>query len=174
LIALASSLAAVALLAFIQRLVGDPLWPRPGFSQRLEPSAPAILGVQTAITMIFMASRLNLFVPNIELPRNLLGVLVAGITVAAAFSFITGVLTRVGAVITLGLLLLTLLLVPWYQTLEQAVFAGIALYLLAVGRGVVRYEDRGEEDRSALSDRLLPHTLTFLRLGAGVSIVTLR
>jgi uncharacterized membrane protein YphA (DoxX/SURF4 family) len=173
LIALASSLAAVALLAFIQRLVGDPLWPRPGFSQRLEPSAPAILGVQTAITMIFMASRLNLFVPNIELPRNLLGVLVAGITVAAAFSFITGVLTRVGAVITLGLLLLTLLLVPWYQTLEQAVFAGIALYLLAVGRGVVRYEDRGEEDRSALSDRLLPHTLTFLRLGAGVSIVTL-
>ncbi|HYO30205.1 MAG TPA: hypothetical protein VER37_06440, partial [Thermomicrobiales bacterium] len=93
LIALASSLAAVALLAFIQRLVGDPLWPRPGFSQRLEPSAPAILGVQTAITMIFMASRLNLFVPNIELPRNLLGVLIAGVTVAAAFSFITGVLT---------------------------------------------------------------------------------
>ncbi|MBA3415440.1 MAG: hypothetical protein H0U10_09470 [Chloroflexia bacterium] len=173
LIALASGVAAGALLALLQRLVGDPLWPRPGFSQRLEPSAPAILGVQTAIAMIFMASRLNLFVPNIELPRNLFGGLVAGITVVAAFSFITGLLTRLGAAITLALLLFTLLLVPWYQTLEQAVFAGIALYLLAVGRGVVRSDDRGEGDRTWFSDRLLPHALTFLRLGAGISIVTL-
>jgi uncharacterized membrane protein YphA (DoxX/SURF4 family) len=172
-VALASGAAAVALLALLQRLVGDPLWPRPGFSQRLEPSAPAILGVQTAIAMIFMASRLNLFVPNIELPRNIVGGLVAGVAVVAAFSFITGVLTRIGAVVTLGLLLVTLLLVSWYQTLEQAVFAGIALYLLAVGRGVVRYDDRGKEDRTPFGDRLRPHALTFLRLGAGISIVTL-
>ena len=173
LLALASGIAAVAVLAALQRFVGDPLWPRPRFSQRLEPSAPAILGVQTAITMIFMASRLTLFVPNIELPRNLFGVLVAGVAIAAAFSFITGVLTRVGAVITLGLFVATLLLVPWYQTLEQTIFAGIALYMLAVGRGVVRYDDFGEEDRNPISDRLLPHALTVLRLGAGISIVTL-
>lgn len=173
LIGLAAGLGVVALLALLQRLVNDPLWPRPGFSQRLEPSAPAILGVQVAITMIFMASRVNLFVPNIELPHDLLGVLIAGVTIAAAFTFITGVLTRIGALLTLGLLGFTLLLVPWYQTLEQAVFAGIALYLLAVGRGVVRFDEDQEEDRTAFTDRLLPYALTLLRFGAGISIITL-
>lgn len=173
LLALLSGGAMVAMLISLQRIVGDPLWPRPAFSQRLEPSAAAILGVQTAIAMIFMASRLNLFVPNIELPHNVLGVLLAGITVVAAFSFITGVLTRVGAVLTVGLFLLAFAFAPWYEALEQVLFVGIALYLLAVGRGVVRYGDGQEEDQTLLSDWLLPHALTILRIAAGTSILIL-
>jgi uncharacterized membrane protein YphA (DoxX/SURF4 family) len=173
LIALASAAGAVALLAFVQRLTRDPLWPRPAFAQRLEPAAAAILGVQAAITMIFMATRLNLFVPNIELPRNAVGVLIAGVAVVAAFSFITGVLTRVGALITVGLVVVAFGFGPWYVVLEQLIFVGIALYLVAVGRGVVRYGDHGEEDRSALTDRLLPHAMTILRVTAGTSILIL-
>ncbi|MDP9366401.1 MAG: hypothetical protein M3Q10_19620 [Chloroflexota bacterium] len=172
-LALGSGLAAVVALGLLQRVLGDPLWPRPPFFQRLEPSAAAILGVQAAITMIFMASRLNLFVPNIQLPRNLLGVLIAGVTVVAAFSFITGVLTRVGALVTIGLVILAFAFAPPYEVLEQVIYVGIALYLLAVGRGVVRYEDRTEEDRSPLSDRLLPYALPLLRVCAGVSVLIL-
>ncbi len=172
-LALASGFGAVVVLAAGQRLLGDPLWPRPPFFQRLEPSVAAILGVQAAITMIFMASRLNLFVPNIELPHNALGVLIAGITTVAAFSFITGVLTRLGAMTTIGLVFLALAFAPWYEVLEQAIFVGIALYLMAVGRGVVRYDDHSEEDRTAWTDRLLPYALPALRICAGISVLVL-
>lgn len=173
LLALLSGVGVVALLAALQRWVGDPLWPRPPFLQRLEPSAAAILGVQVAITMIFMATRLKLFVPNIELPRTALGGLIAGITIVAAFSFITGVLTRTGALVTIGLVALALAFAPWHEVLEQVLFVGVALYLVAVGRGVVRYDDRQEEDRFPFVDRLLPHALVILRVAAGVSIITL-
>jgi len=172
-LAMLAGVGTVLLLGILQRRLGDPLWPRPPFFQRLEPSAAAILGVQTAIAMIFMASRLNLFVPNIELPRNALGVLIAGVAGVAAFSFITGVLTRWGAVITIGLVLLAFAFAPWYEVLEQAIFVGIALYLVAVGRGVVRYDGGEEEDRSSWSDRLQPYALPALRIAAGISVVIL-
>jgi hypothetical protein len=173
LLALAAGLGAVAFLAVLQRVVGDPLWPRPGFSQKLEPSAPAILGVQTAITIIFLATRLNLLAPSIQLPQSIFGGLIAAIAIAAAFTFITGLFTRAGAIVLLALLLGTLALVPWHQTLEQTIYAGIALYLFAVGRGVVRSEDRRDDERTAWSDKLLPHALTMLRVGAGISVLTL-
>jgi uncharacterized membrane protein YphA (DoxX/SURF4 family) len=140
--------------------------------QRLEPAAPAILGVQAAIAMMYAATQLTLFVPNIELPRNVLGVALSALAIVAGFSFITGVLTRTGALITVGLVVAALGFAPVEEVAEQVIFAGIALYLVAVGRGTVRY-DGAEEDRTSLSDRLLPHALTILRVSAGVSIVVL-
>ncbi len=173
LLALLSGAGAVALLGGLQRLVDDPLWPRPPFFQRMELAAPAILGVQTAIAIIFAASRLDLFAPNIHLPENALGVLIAAVATVAAFSFITGVLTRWGALIIIGLFILSFTITTWYEAMEQFLFVGIALYLVATGRGVVRYEDGHEEDRSALTDRLRPHALTILRISAGVSVLVL-
>lgn len=173
LFAVVSAAAAVALLRTWQRVVDDPLWPRPPFFQRMEPAAAAILGVQAAITLIYEASQLDLFVPNIELPENALGVGVAGVAIVAGFSFITGVLTRIGALLTIGLFLLAFAFGSWYEALEQILFVGIAIYLVAVGRGVVRYGTGEEEDRTALSDRLLPYALPALRIGAGLSILIL-
>ncbi|MGH2560995.1 MAG: hypothetical protein ACRDJH_18170 [Thermomicrobiales bacterium] len=173
LLALLGAVVALAILAVLQRRLGDPLWPRPPFFQRLEPCAPAILAVQTAITMIYAATQLDLFVPNIDLPRNAGGVLVAGITIVAAFSFITGVLTRLGALVIIGLVVLGLAFASWYEVLEQILFVGIALYLVAVGRGVIRMDEGQEEDRFAFMDRLLPHALVILRISAGISVVTL-
>ncbi len=172
-LALVSGAVAVGLLAWGERLTGDPHWPRPPFLQRLEPAAPAILGVQTAITMIFIASRLNLFVPNIELPHNALGVLIAGLAVVAGFSFITGVLTRIGAAMVVALFGLGFFFTSWYEVVEQLLYVGIALYLVAVGRGVVRADGGGEEDRSRLTDLLLPHALLILRLTAGFTVLFL-
>ena len=173
LIAIGSAAGAVLTLTLAQRVLRDPLWPRPPVFQRLEPSAPAILGVQAAVTLIYAASQLTLFVPNIPLPDDILGYAIAAIAVVAGFSFITGVLARVGALMVLGLFGLAFAYGSWYEALEQILFVGIALYLLAVGRGVVRYSDGLEEDRTALSERLRPHALTILRVAVGCSIVIL-
>jgi uncharacterized membrane protein YphA (DoxX/SURF4 family) len=174
LLALASGATTVVFLTWLQRRIGDPLWPRPPFFQRLEPSAPAILGVQAAIAMIFAATRLHLFVPNIKLPHDVVGVAVAALAIAAAFSFITGVLTRVGALITAVLVVAAFGFAEYpEEVVEQVIFVGIAFYLVAVGRGVVRYDTGQEEDRNELTDRLFPHALIVLRVCAGVSVLVL-
>jgi uncharacterized membrane protein YphA (DoxX/SURF4 family) len=173
LLALLSIGGIVTTLAFGQRLVGDPLWPRPPFFQRMEPSAPAILGVQAAIALIYAATQLELFVPNIELPENVVGYGIAAIAIGAGFTLITGVLTRVGALVIIGLFVLAFVFGAWYEALEQIIFVGIALYLVAVGRGVVRYGTSREEDRTELSDRLLPYALPILRVSAGISVLIL-
>lgn len=160
-------------LGYAQRVIGDPLWPRPPFFQRMEPAAPAILGVQAAIALIYAATQLDLFVPNIHLPESILGIAIAAIAIGAGFTLITGVLTRVGALLIIGLFLLAFAYGTWYEALEQILFVGIALYLVAVGRGVVRFDSGDEEDRTDLSDRLLPHALQILRWSAGISVLIL-
>jgi uncharacterized membrane protein YphA (DoxX/SURF4 family) len=139
----------------------------------MEPAAPAILGVQAAITLIYAATQLHLFVPNIELPHNLAGVAIAAVAIASGFTLITGVYTRVGALLIVGLFLIAFVFGTWYEAMEQVIFVGIALYLVAVGRGVVRYDSGEEEDRTSFSDRLLPHALTILRWCAGISVLFL-
>ena len=173
LIAVMASLAVVAGLTVAERRLGDPLWPRPTFLQGAEPSAAAILGVQVATTMIFSASRLELFVPNIDLPENALGVAIAGVVLLAAFSFITGVLARVGAAITVGLVVLCLAFAPWYEVLEQLLFVGIALYLVALGRGVLLGGRQPERWDLEVVERLAPHALTILRVTLAISLITL-
>lgn len=172
LLALLAGAATVLFLRWLQQRLGDPLWPRPAFFQRMEPSAPAILGVQAAITLIFEASRLDLFAPNIELPENVVGVVLAGMAVVAAFSFITGILTRWGAIVVGFLWLSCFAFVPPIEVFEQTLWLGIAVYLAAVGRGVVRI-GAAEEDRSELTDRLLPWALPALRVGAGITVLVL-
>jgi hypothetical protein len=174
LLAVLAGVGTIGFLRWLQQRLGDPLWPRPAFFQRMEPSAAAILGVQAAVTLIFEASRLDLFAPNIELPENVVGVVLAGLAVVAAFSFITGVLTRWGAMI-IGLLWLSCFaFVPPIEVFEQTLWLGIAVYLAAVGRGVVRMDAvEAEEDRSELTDRLLPWALPALRVSVGISVVVL-
>jgi hypothetical protein len=173
LLAVLAGAATIFVLRWLQDRLGDPLWPRPAFFQRMEPSAPAILGIQAAITLIFQASRLDLFAPNIELPKNVVGVVLASMAVAAAFSFITGVLTRLGAAI-IGLLWLSCFaFVPPIEVLEQTLWLGIAVYLAAVGRGVVRIDGGDDEDRTPLTDRLLPWALPALRVSVGISVLVL-
>jgi uncharacterized membrane protein YphA (DoxX/SURF4 family) len=173
LIALISGAMVVGLLAAGQRAVNDPLWPRPAFFQRMEVSAPAILGVQTAITIIFAATRLDLFAPNIDMPENVLGYMLAGVAIIASFSFITGVLTRWGAIAVICLFILSFTFTSWYEAMEQFLFVGIALYLVAVGRGVVRYGDQREEDWSPWVEKLRPHALDILRISAGITVLVL-
>ncbi len=104
--ALISSLAIVGALGLARRWIDDPLWPRPKALQRPEIAAPAIPGVQSAITLIYEATHMHLFAPNIDLEHNAIGYCIAGLAIVAGFTFITGVVTRIGALVIIARLML--------------------------------------------------------------------
>jgi uncharacterized membrane protein YphA (DoxX/SURF4 family) len=162
----------VALLAGIRALVGgDNRFPQVGFLRYYDRSNQVILAVQTAISLIAVAVGLHLFAPNLLVGDNVLGFVLAGAEVFVAFSFISGLLTRVGALVLLGLFLCAFFLYPAWAVLEQSVYVGIALYLLILGRGLVKPGPH-QEPLSALARywRIAP---VCLRVGAGLSILVL-
>ena len=137
-VALALGAAGLALggLLLLQRIVRDPLWPNPTWLRPLDASARAVIGIQTAVSLIYMAVQGWLFSPVQPLPHNLLGLALGGLVAGAAFSFITGWLTRLGGAVLLGLVALSFLLYPVANALEQVLFAGIGVYFLILGRGL--------------------------------------
>lgn len=169
LLCVALACSAIGLLAGIRVLVGgDNRFPQVGFLRYYDRSNQIILAVQTAISLIAVAVGLRLFAPNITVSTNPLGFVLVGIEVFVAFSFISGLLTRVGALALIALFLLTFFLYPIWTVLEQSLYVGIALYLLIVGRGLVRPGSHQEPLSSfARHWRLAP---LFLRLGVGLSL----
>jgi hypothetical protein len=162
----------VALLAGIRTLVGgDNRFPQVGFLRYYDRSNQVILAVQTAISLIAVAVGLHLFAPNLFVGYTLLGFVLSGAELFVAFSFISGLLTRVGALVLLGLFLCSFFLYPAWAVLEQSVYVGIALYLLIMGRGLVKPGPH-QEPLSALA-RYWPIAPVALRVGAGVSILVL-
>ncbi|GAC1387542.1 MAG: hypothetical protein NVSMB33_17160 [Ktedonobacteraceae bacterium] len=162
----------VALLAGIRVLVGgDNRFPNIGFLRYYDRSNQVILAVQTAISLIAVAVGLRIFAPNLLVGSSPLGFLLAGAEIFVAFSFISGLLTRIGAVALIGLFFFSFFLYPVWAVLEQTVYVGIALYLLIMGRGLVKPGPH-REPLSAFARywRIAP---LLLRVGAGTSIVVL-
>lgn len=162
----------VGVLWLLRRLVGgNNRFPEIGFLRYYDRSNQIILAVQTAISLIAVSVSLHLFAPNLNTGNGLFGFILAGLEVFVAFSFISGVLTRVGAIVLLALFLGAFLLYPAWAVLEQTVFAGIALYLLIMGRGLIKPGPHNEPlGQLARYWRYAPFAL---RLGAGISIVVL-
>ncbi|HEV2126508.1 MAG TPA: hypothetical protein VGW38_27435, partial [Chloroflexota bacterium] len=134
-LALGIGLGGVGLFGIAQRILGDPDWPRLPFLSRMARGDMTLLAVQTAIALIYMAVRLTVLVPNLQLPADALGFAIAGLQLAIAFSFITGLFDRVGALALLALGFIVLVLFSPLSMLAQAHYAGIALAILLVGRG---------------------------------------
>ncbi|GAC1402904.1 MAG: hypothetical protein NVSMB49_19620 [Ktedonobacteraceae bacterium] len=166
------SLLGIGVLALLRHLVGgDNRFPQIGFLRYYDRSNQVILGVQTAISLIAVAVTLHIFAPNLYGGFNALGFILAGIEVFVAFSFISGVLTRVGAIALIVLFLFSFFLYPAWAVLEQTVYIGIALYLLIMGRGLVRPGLHREPlSYFARYWRIAP---LLLRMGVGISIVVL-
>src|SRR5215212_3413484 len=108
----------------------DNLWPRIGFLRRFDPAAPVVIAIQTGIALIFMAVNLFVLAPNLHLPFNIWGLLVAAVEVAIAFTFISGALTRVGGGVLLVLVLLVGFVFGPAVMLEQSLYAGIGIYMV--------------------------------------------
>lgn len=150
---------------------GDNRFPRVGFLRYYDRSNRAILAVQTAISLIAVAVKLTIFAPNLHVGLNPLGFLLAGVEVFVAFCFISGLLTRVGALALIGLYLGAFLIFPGWAMLEQTVYVGIAIYLLIMGRGLVKPMPHREPlRRFSRHWQIAP---VILRVGTGISILVL-
>jgi hypothetical protein len=170
--AVAAGAAAVGALLVLRRLVGgDNLFPRIGFLRRFDPAAPVVIAIQSAITLIFMAVNLFLLAPNLRMGFSPVGFALAALQVFVAFSFISGAFTRIGAALLLLLVLLTGVFFGPASMLEQSIYAGVALYMLLQGRGLIDPR-RGAEPASRF-DRYRKFAPTTLRVLAGLSIVVL-
>jgi len=120
----------------LERLVGSPHWPNPDFLAYMEPCATALLAVHTGISLVWFAYQRNLFVPQLLLPANLLGYFLVSLQLFVAFTFITGLFDRAGAVLLIVAFLLGFLVFPPLAMLDQIHYVGIAVALFVLGRTI--------------------------------------
>lgn len=125
-----------AALRLLQRLAGTPHFPNPEFLRYMEPSATALLAVQTGISLVFAVSQRTLLAPSLPLPDDLGGWLLIALQVAVAFTFITGLFDRAGALLLMVVWLLGFLVFAPVFVFEQTLFAGIGVALLVLGRTI--------------------------------------
>jgi hypothetical protein len=169
---LAVAAVALGLFTVASKLVSDPYWPRLPFLDHMAVGAPKLLAVQTAITLIHSGVTPALFVPNMPLGLEPLGLLLAGLQVAIAFSFITSIGDWIGALALLLLGPLAFFFFPFWDVLEQLLFAGIGLVMLVVGSSAVRVDDARPWFESRFS-AAAPRAVAALRMLTGVSIIAL-
>jgi uncharacterized membrane protein YphA (DoxX/SURF4 family) len=168
-LALGVGVVVVAAFGVAQRLIGDPDWPRLPFFARMARGDMTLLAVQTAIALIYMAVRLSLLAHNLQLPASPLGFAVAAVELAIAFSFITGLLDRLGAILLLAMGLAVLVLFGPLNLLAQVHYAGIALAILLVSRSGETAQPRPPFD----SPEWGATGIVALRILTGVAFLTL-
>lgn len=162
----------VGSLALIRHLAGGHnRFLQIGFLRYYDRSNRVILAVETAISLIAVAVSSRLFAPNLLTQNMVVNMLFAASEIFVAFSFVTGYLTRVGAAILLALFVAAFFFFPPWLVFEQSVYAGIALYLLIMGRGLTK-PGRPREPLVTLS-RYWRFAPMLLSIGAGVSIAVL-
>ena len=133
---------------------------------------PLVIGVHMGVTLLVSGVSRQLFVPNLELPVNLLGGVLGMVEIAMALSFIYGALARPAAA-ALGLLwLLGMLVFGPLRLIEHTEIAGVAFFLFATGRGPLAF-DMALGKLNKPVKPLVPYAVPVLRvaLGIGLTIV---
>ena len=131
-----ASVVGLAILYGLARLLGAH-WPEAPFLRRMAVGAPTLLAVQAAIGLVAAAAEPALFAPNMALPLNALGLLLAAVQVGIAFSFITGLGDWFGAIVLIMLGPIGFLLFPVFDVLDVIHFAGVGILVLVIGRTAV-------------------------------------
>ena len=177
-LAIAAAITGVALLAWRFRgrreIIPGPLqlgmdWEN---YRRLLSWMPLIFGVHTAVPLLVAGVQLQLFVPNLALPYNFFGGLVALTEIVIALSFLYGAGTRIGAAL---LALVWLVGAIWFGPLlllEHALFLGVAFLLFVMGRGPGALDMTFQRLHRPL-EHLVPRAVPMLRVLTGIGIVTL-
>ena len=127
---------------------------------------PLVIGVHMGVTLLVSGLSMQLFIPNLVMPVNLLGGVLGLMEIAIALSFIYGALTRIAAA-ALGVLWLAGVIVfgP-LRLLEHTEILGVAFFLFAMGRGPLAF-DRALEWLHRPIASLMPHAVPVLRIGLG-------
>jgi hypothetical protein len=140
--------------------------------QRLLSWMPLLFGLHTAVPLLVAGVQLQLFVPNLALPYNFFGGLIALSEIVIALSFLYGAATRIGAAL---LALIWLVGAIWFGPLmlvEHALFLGVAFFMFVMGRGPGALDMTLQRLHRPL-ERLVPRAVPVLRVLTGIGIVTL-
>lgn len=159
----------LGILLLARKVIGSNDFPNPHFLRYMEPSATMLLAVHTGISLVYFASQVQLFVPAYDL-AGLAAVVLVTLQIVVAFTLITGLLDRAGALLLTVVWLLGFFVFPVWKMVDQALYVGISLCLVVLGRSIPPRE---------VARRLLPlvrherNAVRGLRLLAGLSFAFL-
>jgi hypothetical protein len=133
---------------------------------------PLVIGVHMGVTLLVSGLGMQLFIPNLVMPVNLLGGLLGLVEIAVALSFIYGALTRIAAVALACAWLTGIIVFGPMRLLEHTEILGIAFFLFATGRGPLAF-DMALEWLHRPVEKLMPYAVPVLRisLGFGMALV---
>ncbi|MDQ6694441.1 MAG: hypothetical protein M3014_08490, partial [Chloroflexota bacterium] len=81
---------ALAILFLLRRRVRNPLFPDPRWLQPVNSSVQAVVGIQTAISLVYMAVQGWLLAPSLLLPQSYWAFGLLALQIVISFTFITG------------------------------------------------------------------------------------
>lgn len=133
---------------------------------------PLVIGVHMGVTLLVSGVTMQLFIPNLTMPVNLLGGVLGLAEIAIALAFIYGALTRIAAVALAVVWVIGLFVFGPLRLLEHTEIIGVAFFLYAVGRGALAF-DTAIESLHRPVKRLMPYAMPALRisLGFGMALV---
>jgi hypothetical protein len=140
--------------------------------ERLLSWMPLVIGLHTAAPLLVAGVQLQLFVPNLSLPYNFFGGLVALAEIVIALSFVYGAATRIGAAL---LAIVWVVGAIWFGPLlllEHALVLGVAFFMFVMGRGPAALDMTLQRFHRPL-ERLVPRAVPALRVLTGIGIVVL-
>jgi hypothetical protein len=133
---------------------------------------PLVIGLHTAVPLLVSGVNLRLFVPNLLLPVDIVGGMLALAEIVVGLTFFYGALTRAGAILLASSWVAGAFMFGPVRLLEHSLFLGIAFFLFATGRGPLAF-DMSLKRLHRPIERLIPHAVPVLRTLTGVSIVVL-
>jgi hypothetical protein len=137
--------------------------------ERLLTWVPLVIGVHMGVTLLVSGVTRQLFIPNLELPVNLLGGVLGMAEIAIALSFIYGALTRPAAV-ALGIAwLVGAVMFGLLRLIEHAEIIGVAFFLFVMGRGPLAFDMALEKLNKPIA-RLAPYAVPVLRVALGFAL----
>ena len=130
---------------------------------------PLVIGVHMGVTLLVSGVSRQLFVPNLELPIDLLGGVFGMVEIAIALSFIYGALARPAAAALAILWILGMLVFGPLRLIEHAEIVGIAFFLFATGRGPLAF-DMALDKLNKPVKPLIPYAVPVLRVALGIGL----
>jgi hypothetical protein len=136
---------------------------------RLLTWVPLVIGVHMGVTLLVSGVSRQLFVPNLELPVNLLGGVIGMMEIAIALSFIYGALARPAAAALAATWIIGVLMFGPVRLIEHTEILGIAFFLFATGRGPLAFDMALDKLNKPLAP-LIPYAVPVLRVALGIGL----
>jgi hypothetical protein len=130
---------------------------------------PLVIGVHMGVTLLVSGVSRQLFVPNLELPVNLLGGVLGMVEIAIALSFIYGALARPAAAALGVTWIIGMFVFGPLRLIEHTEVLGIAFFLFAMGRGPLAFDMALAKLNKPVA-RLVPYAMRVLRISLGIAI----